>query len=65
MLSCSYDKKRQIHLPIICWPYIYVRTEFFVRKGVSIINDERKNGISQYLWLAYAVSLLYAADKKS
>ena len=28
--SYSYDKKRQIHLPPICCPYIYVRTEFSV-----------------------------------
>ena len=42
-----------------------LNTEFFVKKGVSIINGKWKNGNSQFLWLAYAVSLLYAADKKS
>ena len=42
-----------------------LHTEFFVKKGVLIINSEWKKGISQFSWVAYAVSLLYAADKKS
>ena len=56
-------RKDETHLPL--YLLTLLNTEFFVKKGVSIINGKQKNGNSQFLWLAYAVSLLYAVDKKS